>query len=48
MVLLSLAEYMYSDPSIEEYLEELAKEHTEGAFVDVTWTCAVGRKGPIG
>lgn len=46
-VLLGLAEYLYRDSSVERYQEELAKEHAEGAFVDVTWTCVVGRKNSV-
>jgi hypothetical protein len=43
-VLLGLAEYLYKDPGIEKYQEQLAQEHSEGAYVDVTWTCVVARR----
>jgi hypothetical protein len=36
MVLLGLAEYLYKDPGIEKYQAQLASEHSEGAYVDVT------------
>jgi hypothetical protein len=43
-VLLGLDEYLYKDPEVEKYQDQLALEHSEGAYVDVTWTCIVARK----
>ena len=43
-VLMGLGEYLYSDASIANYQEALSEEHAKGAFVDLTWTCVVGRK----
>ncbi|KAF2729478.1 S-adenosyl-L-methionine-dependent methyltransferase [Polyplosphaeria fusca] len=43
-VLMGLAEYLYSNPGIEVYQEQLASEHAEGAYVDLTWACFVARK----
>ncbi|KAF2869228.1 S-adenosyl-L-methionine-dependent methyltransferase [Massariosphaeria phaeospora] len=43
-VLLGLSEYLYANPNIEEYIEQLAGEHAAGAYVDVKWTCVVSRK----
>jgi hypothetical protein len=42
--LLGLSEYLYKDPEIEKYQEQLALEHSEGSYVDVTWTCVVARR----
>jgi hypothetical protein len=43
-VLMGLGEYLYSDASIANYQEALSEEHAKGVFVDLTWTCVVGRK----
>ena len=43
-VLLGLAEYLYKDPQIETYQEQLALEHSEGSYVDLTWTCVVAQR----
>jgi hypothetical protein len=42
-VLLGLAEYLYKDPSVEKYQEQLATEHSQGVFVDLKFTCVVAR-----
>jgi hypothetical protein len=46
-VLLGLTEYAHSMPGVEEYVEDLAKEHAKGTFVDVEWSVVVGRKGVV-
>lgn len=42
--LLGQSEYFDKHPAIEKHSEELAQEANRGAFVDVTYTCVVGRK----
>ncbi|KAF2197605.1 S-adenosyl-L-methionine-dependent methyltransferase [Delitschia confertaspora ATCC 74209] len=42
--LLGLTEYLYKNPEVEKYQEQLAMEHAGGAFVDVACTFVVGRK----
>lgn len=41
--IMGLAEYSGQSPEIQQYQEELTKEHAEGALVDVTMSCRVGR-----
>ncbi|KAF2654305.1 S-adenosyl-L-methionine-dependent methyltransferase [Lophiostoma macrostomum CBS 122681] len=43
-VLMGIGEYLHSDASMAVYQEALSEEHARGAFVDLTWTCVVGRK----
>lgn len=43
-MLLGLAEYAHSNPGVEAFQEKVAAENKEGAFVDLQWTCVVGKK----
>lgn len=43
-MLLGMAEHAHHSPGVEALQEKVAKENKEGAFVDMQWTCVVGRK----
>ncbi|KAF2187591.1 S-adenosyl-L-methionine-dependent methyltransferase [Zopfia rhizophila CBS 207.26] len=41
---LGQSEYFREHPEVEKHSDQLAAEFATGAFVDVTWTCVLGRK----